>query len=168
MKKIIIAFSVLLVIGTACSTKKRTNLENPSLSAKPAMTDLPSILLTKLDGSKFSAKSLQGHPVILVLFQASCDHCQREAKQIKAHIESFRNYQIYFISADSPQEASKFAIDYGLGGELNVTFALTDVPSVLNTFGPVSTPSVYIYDAGGKLITKFNGETDISLILKRL
>jgi len=169
MKKIVICFvSVLLIMGAACSSKKKNNTENPAVVSTPVSNDLPSITLTKLDGNKFPAKSLQGRPVVLILFQASCDHCQREAKQIKTHIESFRTYQVYFISADSPAEASKFADDYELSGEPNVTFALTDVPGVLNTFGPVSTPSVYIYNDAGKLMTKFNGETDINLILKKL
>jgi len=160
--------SVLLVIGVACSSNKKRNPENPQVAATPATNDLPAITLTKLDGNTFAAKSLHGHPVVFVLFQASCDHCQREAKQIKTHIDSFRSYQLYFVSADTPAEASKFADDYELSGESNVTFALTDVPGVLNTFGPVSTPSVYIYNAAGKLTAKFNGETDIDLILKKL
>lgn len=169
MKKIVAGFVVmLLVIGTACSSKQKNNPEVYTNSTVPVTTDLPSITLTKLDGNRFTAKSLQGRPVILVLFQATCDHCQREAKHIKNHIESFRNYQLYFISADTPAEASKFAVEYGLAEETNVTFALTDVPSVLNTFGPVATPSVYIYNAAGKLMAKFNGETDINLILKKI
>lgn len=167
MEKIVAGLLFLLIVSTACSSKKKNSNENHPVVPQAA-SDLPSITMMNLDGNKFTAKSLQGHPVVLILFQASCDHCQREAKKIKEHIESFRNYHLYFISADAPSEASKFADEYKLSEEPNVTFAITDVPSVLNSFGPISTPSVYIYNASGKLMAKFNGETDINLILKKL
>lgn len=169
MKKIGPYLLLMLTLAAACSSKKeRRTGENVPTTSASAVNDLPAISLTKLNGDKFTGKSLEGQSVILILFQASCDHCQREAKQIKMHIESFRSYHLYFISADTPAEATKFASDYKLADEPNVTFALTDVPGVLNSFGPVSTPSVYIYNAAGKLMAKFNGETDINLILKKL
>ena len=160
----LLSFCFVLI---ACSSRGNHDRENTSVSVD-ATVDLPNITLTKLNGERLQGKDLLGKKSILILFQTDCDHCQREAKQIKAHLQSFSEYQLYFITNASATEVGKFAVDYELSEKSNVIFALTDVQGILNNFGSIPTPSLYIYDAAGKLLRKFNGETDINLILEAL
>ena len=161
-------YSLLLCICIAACSPKR-NPDDVVITRETAPDEnLPDIEFTTLDGRKLQAKTLQGHPSVLVLFQPDCDHCQREAREIKKHIKAFENYQLYFVSTNPAQEVNRFMVDYKFSGEQNVFFVLTDLQSILDTFGPVSTPSLYIYSASGALVRKFNGETDINLILKEL
>jgi peroxiredoxin len=135
--------------------------------AQHMANDLPALQVTGIDGKNFSAKNLKGKTVI-VMYQPDCDHCQREATQIQQNIASFKSYQIYFITTATAAEIKKFAADYKLSTHANVHFGTTTLGNILSTYGPVETPSMYIYNATGGLIKKFNGETDIQIIKKHL
>lgn len=152
----------LLLLMASCFGRKDEVKTNTS-----AQNDLPTLTALKLDGSRLLTKQLQGKTV-LVLFQPDCDHCQREAKQIRENLDAFKAYSLYFISADALSRIAAFAADYGLTGYDNVHFATTEAQYILNNFGPIDAPSLYIYNDSGKLVKKFNGETDIKLILSSL
>ncbi len=158
--------SVLISVGLfTCSPKK--NVEKP-VAPDPSSTDIPALIVTKLDGTPLSAKSLVGHKTILILFQPDCDHCQAEAKQISERLTAFENYTIYFISAAEPETVKKFSEDYKLNREQNIIFATTEVQGIIDSFGPIPAPSVYIYSAEGRLVRKFNGQTELETIVKAL
>lgn len=135
--------------------------------AQQVASDLPAMQVTGIDGKSFSAKSLKGKTVI-VMYQPDCDHCQREAAQIQQNITSFKPYQLYFISTATAAEIKKFAAGYKLNTYPNVHFGTTTLGDILSTYGPVETPSLYIYSADGHLVKKFNGETDIQVVKKHL
>ncbi len=145
----------------------------PSPVAQPAPapavrhTDLPNMLLLKTDGSRETAKNIEGK-AMLVLFQPDCDHCQREAVQIREHLPAFQGYTLYFISDAPPAQLAKFAQEYKLGNEPNIHFAQTSLESILNHFGPVDAPSVFIYSDEGRLKKSFIGETPIDQILPHI
>ena len=135
--------------------------------AQHVASDLPAMQVTGIDGKSFSAKSLKGKTVI-VMYQPDCDHCQREATQMQENIAAFKSYQIYFVSTATSAEIKKFAAEYKLNTSRNVHFGTTTLGNILSTYGPVDTPSLYIYNADGHLVKKFNGETDIHVIIKHL
>ncbi|KAA5540591.1 TlpA family protein disulfide reductase [Adhaeribacter rhizoryzae] len=146
------------------------NSQSP-VSAPPqateAATDLPQLPLTKLDGTKLMANNLTGK-TILFFFQPDCDHCQRETAQIRENLQAFRDYQVYFIT-NYPQDAlTKFAQEYKLAFEPNFVFAQASIEDILNTVGPMESPSMFIYTAEGRLVKAFKGETPITQILPAL
>ena len=142
------------------STKTETSPQPQSVN------ELPEITVTTLDGSKVEVDELKGKN-ILILFQTECDHCQREAQEIRKHIEEFKDYNLYFISADQWPAIGKFAKDYDLANHANVYFAFTTVQNVLDYFGSIPSPSVYIY-VDQRLVQKFNGEVPIEKILQAI
>jgi len=154
----------LFVVGlfNNCSkpTSKTDAVKLPVIQAK---NDLPQMLVTTIDESKINTRELQGNNII-VLFQSDCDHCQREAKEIRLHLDAFKDYNVYFITSDGKPAVEKIAKDYDLLGHSNIYFALTSTDEVLRNFGPIPAPSMYIY-ANQQLMQKFNGETDIEKIL---
>src|SRR5438046_10742212 len=87
-------FWFLLVACTSRGTVKKQNISDTDRTP----FDLPNISLTTLTGQRFQGGDLIGKNVILILFQPDCDHCQREAREIKEHIQSFRRYQLYFVT----------------------------------------------------------------------
>lgn len=156
---------VLMFLSCSPQDKKETQQEQQAEKTAPAQNDLPAMTLVFPDGSKQSAKDLPGKSV-LVLFQPDCDHCQREAEQIRQHLSGFKDYKLYFISSAPIPDIIKFAEDYQLKDKPNVTFAQTTVNDVINTYGPIESPSLYLYDAHKKLIQSFNGEVAIEVVLK--
>ncbi len=141
--------------------------EVPAAPVAAASNDLPMLPLTRLDGSRFTAKNLEGKTV-LVLFQPDCDHCQRCATQIREQIEAFRPYQIYFVSDASLPQLSQFARTYKLADQSNVHFANAAINDILDQIGPIEAPSLFVYSEEGRLVKSFIGETPIEEILKVL
>lgn len=172
MKKAIFPL-LIAVMAFACESKKEQGGQAPETSpaaeaSQPVRTsDLPPIPVAMVDGSTRQLKQLKGKTV-LVLFQPACDHCQREANEIREHLDNFQDYQVYFISSAELAEIQQFAIDYKLSDETNFHFGTTSAVNVVNSFGSIPTPSLYIYSADGQLITDFKGETPIEKILEAL
>lgn len=169
MNKIILSVFCFTIILASCSLPaKKENISAKTLDKTSQQNELPNMLLTYADGKKFFAKEIIGKKVVLVLFQPDCDHCQAEGKQIHERAHQFDAYVMYFISASSHGEMKKYADDLKLNTRKNFHFVSTDVQSILDSYGPISTPSVYIYSETGKFQSKFNGQTDIEKIIRAL
>lgn len=164
IKQIFCVVVCLPFMLVSCTSSEKREKEQTPVTAK---NDFPAMKLTFLDGKETSAKNLEGKS-ILILFQPDCDHCQREAQDIATHLESFSDYTLYFISSAPLDQISKFSGDYGLYDKANVLFAQTTVDDVLNTFGSIPTPSLYIYSAEKQLMKSFNGEVSIDRVIKEL
>lgn len=145
------------------TTAPAAQTAEPAATA-PAPTDLPDLTITKPDNSRVRVKELKGRN-ILVFFQPDCDHCQRETKDIKANLPAFKGYTLYFVSNYPADQLRRFAQEYGLAFAPNVVFASATLEDILNTLGPMPSPSVYIYDEQGRLVKSFLGETKVANIV---
>jgi hypothetical protein len=150
----------------ACSSKEEKKDDGAASAEVNSVNEYPDIVLRLADGSETRAKSLEGNN-IFVLFQPDCDHCQEEAIQIGQRLEEFRNYRLYFISSAPMDQITRFAETFQLHNKENVKFAWTTTQGVLDNYGPIPTPSVYVYSEG-RLKKSFNGQTDIENILGAL
>lgn len=169
MNNIILPFFFFTIVLASCSPSAKKENDSAAAPDKTAQqNELPNMLLTYADGTKLFAKEIVGKKAVLVLFQPDCDHCQAEGKQIHERANEFEAYTIYFISASSHAEMKKYAEDLKLNTHKSFHFVSTDVQSILDSYGPISAPSVYIYSETGKLLSKFNGQTDIEKIVKAL
>ncbi len=162
----------ILVLLPACnnqSEEKRRAAENmPEENVSEGITnDLPDMPVRMTSGTFRQMNQVRGKSII-VLFQPDCDHCQREATAMKENLEGFSTYQVYYISSASPQELQEFAVAYGLDTAPNFHFGTTDVVNIIDKFGSIPVPSVYIYSENGKLQKEFIGETPIEEILQAL
>ena len=142
---------------------KNGEAEQTSASAK---NDLPFIPITLVDGTVVNVKDFTGKN-ILILFQPDCDHCQHEAEDIEKQLTAFKDYKMYFVSAAPMPEIEKFAATYKLKGKENIHFGNTAAENVLNNFGPIPAPSIYIYN-DQTLKQSFEGQTDVGLIIGAL
>ena len=145
------------------TTSQQREEKNDSVSTA---NEMPALHITTLNNEIVDTKGLKGN-TIFILFQSDCDHCQREAQEIRNHLTSFVSYQIYFVSADSTEAVQKFANDYDLSSKDNISFAIATVDEIIKNFGSIPTPSVYIY-RDQQLIHKFHGEVKIEKILEVL
>jgi thiol-disulfide isomerase/thioredoxin len=162
MKKYFFVFIALIFLA---SCNGQTKQEKPPV-AKPVINDLPQMEIVLLDGSKKQARELTGK-TILVMFFPDCEHCQEEAQAMEANLSAFKAYTIYFLSSNPQPEIEKFAADYKLTGKDNVKFGMITGESVINNFGPIPTPSIYIYN-DWRLMKSFNGQTDIEVVKSAL
>jgi hypothetical protein len=163
MSKVFVCLVAILFTSLACSQKKE--VESVAQVATQ-VNEYPDITLRLSDGSEVRAKELKGNN-LFVMFQPDCDHCQEEAVQIEQRLEEFKDYKLYFISSAPMEHITAFARNFRLHDRPNVTFAWTATEGVLTYYGPIQTPSVYIY-SNGQLRQAFNGQTDIGKILNAL
>jgi hypothetical protein len=85
MKKILISISVILlgaVIIYLVIPPTKTGLP---LAQGPTRNELPNMFLMNADGSILEAKQLRGKVIIIIYFP-DCDHCEREATEIRNNI----------------------------------------------------------------------------------
>jgi peroxiredoxin len=157
MVRSLLSAVLFLTLLICCS-----NTNSPS---EQIINDLPALQIQLNNGSNVSVKTLSGK-VALILFFPDCDHCQREAAQIQKNIAGFKDYTLYFISSAPFEEINHFASTYQLQNYKNVIFARTEAKNVLDAFGPIETPTIYLYDKTGKLIETFSGEVAIEVVLK--
>ena len=166
MRKVFLTVVIIVTVGGLFFNAMPLD-KNQTPKTAPATNEYPNMNLIFPDGSMRSARDL---PVksILVIYFPDCDHCQREAREISNHLKAFKNYHVWFISVASFPDIQKFAIEYKLIGYDYVHFVRTEAKDIVNNYGGISTPSVYIYSKERKLVKAINGETKIDEILKHL
>jgi peroxiredoxin len=161
-------------IQYSCSSSTKKEEEKmPAKEAKPVShaqvkKTLPNVQLVGLDGKQFNAQTLKGKKTILILFQASCEHCQNESRQIAERLDKFSKYQLYFISSSPMTEIQKFSVSYKLADQPNIHFARTEGYVIVDNFGPIPAPSLFIYSENGELLNSFEGEMEVDTIIKYL
>ena len=152
---------------SACSSeKKEESKESATTEVSRQANEYPDLLLKLTSGEDVSTKELKGNNVF-VLFQPDCDHCQEEAVFIEQRLGDFKDYTLYFISSAPIDQIKSFAQTFRLHDKNNVKFAWTSTEGVLNHYGAIRTPSVYIY-SNGKLKGSFNGQTNVDNIINAL
>ena len=159
---------VVLIMFTsliACSQNEKPKHESAAAETPAPANQQPDFLIVFLDGQKKSFQTLEGK-VALILFQPDCDHCQREAADIEKNLPGFKDFKLYFVSSASLNEIDAFAREYKLKDKPNVFFGTTEAVNVLKHFGPVETPSLYLYSEQKQLIESFNGEVAIEVVVK--
>ena len=168
MNRILLLSLVVFVTGTSCSWKKKEAAKNGEAveTAMPVKNDLPFVPITLTDGTVVNVKDFKGKN-ILVLFQPDCDHCQHEAEDIEKQLAAFKDYKMYFVSSTPMPEIEKFASTYKLAGKDNILFGSTKAENILNNFGPIPAPSIYIYN-DQTLKKSFEGQTDVNEIISNL
>jgi hypothetical protein len=168
MKRIIGLLFLCTIILAGCRWEKKEAAKNGEAVETSANTknDLPFIPITLTDGTVVNVKDFTGKN-ILILFQPDCDHCQHEAEAIEKELSAFEEYKLYFVSAAPMPEIEKFAVTYKLKGKENVVFGNTAAENVLNNFGPIPAPSIYIYN-DQTMKKSFEGQTDVNLIIQAL
>lgn len=133
----------------------------------PAQT-IPDFTFYKLNGQPFSRKNLtKSKKLVIVFFDVTCDHCQKELKAISEKIERFKKVEIYLVSMDNVQGIENFMKKYApeMRGRANVTL-LTDLNrQFIERFAPIQFPATYIYGSNWRLIKYFGQNSKVADIV---
>jgi len=134
-------------------------------------TLLPQFTFYKLDGKTVSNKDLKpGRKNLFILFDCTCEHCQREAKQLNANYAQFKNVSIYMVTLDEAFIIPQFFNTYakGLDSKPNVTILQDKKKIFIPTFLPSMYPAMYLYSDAGKLLVYNSGDGGIKKIMKAI
>jgi len=105
-------------------------------------------------------------PTIILFFNPDCDHCQYEAKAILEHQSDFTTTNFWWVTTVDSSAINDFSKKYHLDKLSKHYFAKLSTEKVVETFGSVSVPHIFIYDKTGVLQKEFRGETKIEALLK--
>lgn len=161
IRRLLILLPLIFILSQCNKPEKKV------LVARKEINELPYLTFTNLDGSIATTRDLPGAS-ILILFNADCDHCQREAKSIQEKLNSFKGYTLQFIASDPVDIIQKFSRDYQLDDQPNVRFGRAEGVDVYTNFGSIPTPSIYIYSKEKRFIKSFLGETPVDEIISFL
>lgn len=130
---------------------------------------LPPFSFYSQDLKAFNSTSVDKDKSICIFYyNAECDHCQYEAKQLRLNIDAFKEAQILMVSTNKPSETQKFAIDYQLTGYPFIIWVYDKDFNFYKWFGNAVAPSVYIYNNKQHLVKQYSGEVKIEAILRSL
>jgi thioredoxin-related protein len=103
---------------------------------------------------------------IIFFFSPDCEHCQYEAKDILKQKDAFSSVNMWWVSVADSLTIKQFVKTYGLENLPNHCFASLSVEKIVQTFGSVSVPHIFIYDKHQVLQKEFKGETKVEALLK--
>ncbi|WP_443939548.1 TlpA family protein disulfide reductase [Pedobacter sp. MW01-1-1] len=132
---------------------------------------LPQFTFFKLDGKPFSSKDLKpGKKNLFMLFDCTCEHCQRETKVLNANYNKLKGINIYMITLDEAFIIPQFFTSYapGLDKKPNLTVLQDKNQLFIPTFLPSKYPAMYLYSEGNKLMVYNAGDGGIKKVLKAL
>lgn len=117
---------------------------------------LPELVLVGMDGVAFDLPT--GKPVVLIYFNSTCDHCQREITALRAKKGLFEDAALVMMSAEQIETVRSFAsrMDFG---ESDAQFVHVTHEEISKVFGTLSLPHIFVYSTQGKLLGIFEGET---------
>ena len=129
---------------------------------------IPDFTFYKMNGQPFSRKDLTtSKKPVIVFFDVTCDHCQKELKAMSDRIEEFKKAQFYLVSMDKVPGIQSFMKKYAskMVGRSNVT-VLTDLhKQFITRFMPVQYPATFVYGTDWKLIRYFGQNSKMSDII---
>ncbi|WP_316829793.1 TlpA family protein disulfide reductase [Pedobacter aquatilis] len=132
---------------------------------------LPQFKFFKLDGKPYSNVNInQAKKTLFILFDCTCEHCQREAKELNSVYSKFKDVNILMVTLDESISIQKFFGSYapGLNLKPNVTVLQDKNRTFIPTFLPSQYPAMYLYSTGGKLLVYSNGDGGIKKVLKSI
>ena len=165
-KFLYIFFVTAFPVACSSGTQEKSDAAQKQQAPEQTVNEYPDLVFALVGGDSVSTRTLKGNN-IFIFFQPDCRHCQLEAINIEQRLEQFKDYDLYFVSSSSLEAIQAFAESFDLDDLENVKFAWASTQSVLDHYGPIQTPSVYIY-SDGKLKKSFNGQTEIENIINAL
>ena len=153
---IVFALAVFMVYSTL-EQQTAKKLVQTKIQSTPV-----NVNLFTLDSTRFIFPLAK--PVVFILYNSTCEHCQYELSQINAEINSFNNIELVFLSSEPILAIKKVALLFE--SHRNVNFIKINPEDVYDNFGTVRYPTILIYGTNGKLIKEFKGETKVEAILR--
>jgi hypothetical protein len=130
---------------------------------------LPPIQVLLPDSTSFYTKAnLPAHtPVLYMLFDPGCSHCQHETEELVAHKDDFKDIQVVMITMPrvSFAEINEFVAKYKVD-ELKHVVVGKDVYYFMPSFYPIHNfPFLAMYNKEGRLITIFEGSLGMDKVV---
>jgi thiol-disulfide isomerase/thioredoxin len=128
---------------------------------------IPPIHLLKLDSASYLSKDdiKKNRKTIIMFFSPDCEHCKHQTEAILADFKDFKDIEIVMATYQPFSELKDFNTHYRIFDHPNILLG-RDEKFVLPGFYRIrNLPYLALYDKKGNLITTFEGNQKVDLIL---
>jgi peroxiredoxin len=153
-KLFLIASAVFLVMFGSLQLFIYMNRPVSSDELRVRAAILPPLRLTTLDGKPYDLADKL--PVILIYFNTTCDHCQRQVEALRRERGMFKGTPVVLMSSQPEAEVREFVGQADLAQFIIVRVRQEEVAE---RFGVLAMPQIFVYDTDRKLVDLFSGET---------
>ncbi len=133
--------------------------------------DLPKAQFYKVDGSKFYTDQIpKGAKSLIMLFDATCDHCQRAASILSKRNKELAGVNLYLVTQDETRSIDYFMNNFAkpLKQMKNVTILQDRDHVFIPLFRPKQYPALYLFGKDKKLIFYSSNEKDVPGFFDRI
>jgi thiol-disulfide isomerase/thioredoxin len=128
---------------------------------------IPPLHLLKLDSASYLSKDdiKKNRKTIIMFFSPDCEHCKHQTEAILADFKDFKDIEIVMATYQPFSELKDFNTHYRIFDHPNILLG-RDEKFVLPGFYRIrNLPYLALYDKKGNLITTFEGNQKVDLIL---
>lgn len=149
------------------------SLSSLSLSAQTPTpgTAMPKAVFYKADGKTFTTDQIpKGTKSLIILFDATCEHCQRVASNLSKRSKELTGVNLYLVSQDEFRSINYFMDNFGtpLKAMKNVTVLQDRDYIFIPLFHPKQYPSLYLYGKDKNLDFYSSNEKDVSKFFSKI
>jgi hypothetical protein len=130
---------------------------------------LPEFTFYRADGQAFNRRDIPaGKPVLFVLFDPTCPHCQHAVRHIGEQYAAFGKAEICLVSMDNWAAINGFVATYGgaLKGRPNVVVLRDVAGEFIGRFKPMKFPAMMLFSREGKLVDYEDNENTVFRLVK--
>lgn len=148
-------------------------LSSLSLSAQTPTpgTAMPKAVFYKADGKTFTTDQIpKGTKSLIILFDATCEHCQRVASNLSKRSKELTGVNLYLVSQDEFRSIDYFMDNFGkpLKAMKNVTVLQDRDYIFIPLFHPKQYPSLYLYGKDKNLDFYSSNEKDVPKFFSKI
>ncbi len=150
----------VLVVAQSDSTQLPAYKRFPTL---PPVKLLLADSISHFGKENFNKKS----PVLIIIFNPDCEHCQKETEELLDSMNHFKNIQIVMATMMPFDKMNEFIKKYKLDNFKNIVVG-QDNQYFLPVFYMVSNlPYLALYNKMGELITTYEGAVPIHTVINK-
>lgn len=158
----------LFAILALTSISALSQIDSTKLPAYKRFPTLPPVKLLLTDSvGHFSKQDFsKKEPVLIILFNPDCEHCQKETEEILDSMNHFKHIQIIMATMMPFDKMTEFYKKYNLAKYKNIVVG-QDTQYFLPVFYMVSNlPYLALYNKKGELITTYEGAVPIHRVIE--
>lgn len=150
------------------NTERKLKLENKlELIKKLAIgKTAPDFSTTDVVGNKIVLNEIEAKKVILVFWASWCPHCDEIMPVIELYYNDGESYEVITISIDESKDDLMKSLEESNYGWINIAELKGWNGDIVEDYGIVATPSVFVLDENKKIIGKPIGKKELTELLK--
>ena len=153
---------LLLVISTV-TFSQHSNSQEPPYKKNPV---LPQLEILRPDSSTLTKADLKKQETLIMYFSPDCDHCIKQMEEMNKRMKDLAKLQILMVTYQPMNLLIDFIKTYKLEKYNNIKTG-RDSKFLLPGFYQIkSLPYFALYDKEGKLITTFESNTKVDILLR--